>query len=110
MNDVVISARIPFELMDKIKKLGKPKSEIVNEALQAYISKNTASLSCIHQCIQKKSSREHQSTQNIKLQETRGNASKFMNMKKSDLIIISALVIIVILIFITIIVSSSGVV
>ena len=41
MTDVVISARIPQELMDAIEKTGKPNSVVLRQALQDYIAKYT---------------------------------------------------------------------
>ncbi len=37
MSDVVISGRIPTNLMNEIRKLGKSNTEILNKALKLYI-------------------------------------------------------------------------
>lgn len=69
MNDVVISARITKKLLDELEKLGKPKSEIVNDALRQYVSKNTNLEPRIHHRIQKNSSCKYQSLREAKLRE-----------------------------------------
>lgn len=105
----VLGAKVPDKFYDDFKnKINGSISSNVYVACKNYLKLIVNQVNHTHNG--KNTRCEYQSTQSVKLQETHGNASKFMNMKKSDLIIISALIIIVILIFVTIIVSSSGLV
>jgi len=81
--------------MADIKKLDKPKSEIVNEALSQYIRGKTKAEACIQPVYTQNSEPEYQYTKKAKL---------------SDTAIIVVLVVIVVLIVVAIIVSSSGLV
>ena len=105
----VLGAKVSDSFYDDFKnKIDGSISSNVYAACKNYLKSIVNQVNHTHN--DKNTRCEYQSTQNIKLQETHGNASKFMNMEKLDLIIISALIIIVILIFVTIIVSSRGLV
>ncbi len=104
----VLGAKVPDQFYDDFKnKIDGSISSNVYAACRKYLE---SIVNQVNHTYKGKNSRcEHQSTQNIKLQETHGSGSKF-SMKKSDLIIISVLIVIVTLIVVAIIISSSGLV
>jgi hypothetical protein len=53
MTDVVISGRIPNELMDQLKEFDKSNTEILNEALRLYVSQKTIEKQCIQKVYNK---------------------------------------------------------
>ena len=59
MSDVVISGRIPKGLMEQLKQLSKSNTQILNEALELYISKINDNNQCIQPVYKVKDSDEY---------------------------------------------------
>ena len=105
----VLGAKVPDQFYNDFKnKITGSVSSNVYLACKNHLKSMVNLVNHTHN--DKNSMCEYQSTQNIEKHNAHGNANKFMNMEKSDLLILLALSAIIIVVVVAIIVSSSGLV
>jgi len=103
----VLGAKVPDQFYNDFKnKINGSISSNVYVACKNHLKSMVNQVNHTHNS--KNSRCEYQSTQNIEMHDAHGNASRFMNMEKLDLLILSSLIILVTLIVAAIIISSSG--